>query len=675
MPSASHSRSRRRARGSSAAGAKPTVGEAQRLRLLDQPRLQIVESCGVRPHSRLAPVNPTPGKPRAWPGAATGGTGPLAIEARGLVKRFDGALAVDGVDLAVPEGAIYGMLGPNGAGKTTTLRMLLGIIEPDSGERRVLGHANPQHIARAIGYLPEERGLYPVDEGLRGDRLHGRAARAAARRRAQARARAARSQRPRLRADRQIRQLSKGMAQQVQLLGTLVHEPRLVIFDEPFSGLDAINQGKLERLIRDLAAKGTTVIFSTHVIAHAERLCDSVAIIAGGKVPYAGSVDAARDRIRPQVRLETRHRDGPWRAALPADARREGSFWHFPLPESGVEPLLRALIEGDAGILSLSIERAGLHDAFVAIAGEAAAKALEAEAGAGAMSAERLPLLKAAYVIARRDFVAILFSRAFFFFLLGPLFPLAVGALAGGIGAARRQRRGQPADRHRHGSAPTSSDARRAAAACGRSSVGASRKWSCCDRLGPGESYDARAVLERREGSFAAVLGGTPAAPVLTAQPDRLQCVERPGRADRRRSSRHRRAPIPRSATQAVATSGASEQQRAAAHRAGRATAAVPADHAARRHGAVEPGRGEGQQGHRDPRRGDPDGRGVPRQAVRHARDLAGRHCGVDHADRRADRLVGHRGRVRRDDRLVEPAQPGRRAGLRSCCSGWSISR
>ena len=96
------------------------------------------------------------------------------------------------------------------------------------------------------------------------------------------------------------------MAQQVQLLGTLVHEPRLVVFDEPFSGLDAINQGKLERLIRSLAEKGTTVIFSTHVIAHAERLCDEVAIIAGGKVPFAGPVDAARDRIPAQVRLETR---------------------------------------------------------------------------------------------------------------------------------------------------------------------------------------------------------------------------------------------------------------------------------------------------------------------------------------------------------------------------------
>jgi ABC-2 type transport system ATP-binding protein len=179
--------------------------------------------------------------------------------------------------------------------------------------------------------------------------------------------------------DRQIRQLSKGMAQQVQLLGTLVHEPRLVVFDEPFSGLDALNQGKLERMIRALAAKGTTVIFSTHVIAHAERLCDEVAIIAGGKVPFAGPVDVARDRIRPQVRLETREQDGSWRAALPADARHEGSHWYFTLPESGIEPLLRALIEGEAGILSLSIERAGLHDAFVAIAGEAAARALEAE--------------------------------------------------------------------------------------------------------------------------------------------------------------------------------------------------------------------------------------------------------------------------------------------------------
>ncbi len=311
--------------------------------------------------------------------ASSVSTPPLAIEARGLVKRFDGFTAVDGVDLSVPEGAIYGILGPNGAGKTTTLRMLLGIIDPDAGYRRILGAERPHDVAHAIGYLPEERGLYPSMKAyeaiafigaLRGLPL------AEGRRRGR---QLLEEQGLGYAADRQIRQLSKGMAQQVQLLGTLVHEPRLLVFDEPFSGLDAINQGRLEGMIRGLAAKGTTVIFSTHVIAHAERLCDAVAIIAGGKVPFAGPVDVARDRIRPQVRLETRERDGPWRRALPADVRHEAKFWLFSLPDSGIEPLLRALIEGDAGILSLSIERAGLHDAFVAIAGEAAARALVEE--------------------------------------------------------------------------------------------------------------------------------------------------------------------------------------------------------------------------------------------------------------------------------------------------------
>ncbi len=315
--------------------------------------------------------------------ARNAGAPPLAIEARGLVKRFDGTLAVDGVDLSVPEGAIYGILGPNGAGKTTTLRMILGIIDPDSGVRKVLGHDRPQDIARLIGYLPEERGLYPSMKACDAIAFMG-ALRGLPLAIGRERGRAMMERHGLGHAvERQIRQLSKGMAQTVQLLGTLVHEPRLVVLDEPFSGLDAINQGKLEGLIRDLAAKGTTVIFSTHVIAHAERLCDDVAIIAGGKVPYAGSVDTARDRIPAQVRLETATRDGPWRAALPPGSRQEGNFWNFPLPESGIEPLLRALIEGNAGILSLSIERAGLHDAFVAIAGAAAARALGEDSAAG----------------------------------------------------------------------------------------------------------------------------------------------------------------------------------------------------------------------------------------------------------------------------------------------------
>ncbi len=317
----------------------------------------------------------------------------LALEARGLVKRFDGVAAVNGVDIAVPQGAIYGILGPNGAGKTTTLRMLLGIIDPDEGVRRVLGHEKPHEIGRMIGYLPEERGLYPTMKCVDAIAFMG-ALRGVPQPEGRRRGRELMEAHGLGHAaDKQIRMLSKGMAQTVQLLGTLVHRPRLVVLDEPFSGLDAINQGKLERMIRALADDGVTVIFSTHVIHHAERLCEGVAIIAGGKVPYAGSVDEARDRIPAQVKLETKAGDGAWRSALPADARHEAKtatggeashFWYFPLPSTGVETLLRALIEGGAGILSLSIERAGLHDAFVEIAGEAAAKAMEADAAGAA---------------------------------------------------------------------------------------------------------------------------------------------------------------------------------------------------------------------------------------------------------------------------------------------------
>jgi ABC-2 type transport system ATP-binding protein len=300
-----------------------------------------------------------------------------AIEARGLVKIFDGFRAVDGVDLNVPQGSIYGILGPNGAGKTTTLRMLLGIIDPDDGVRTLLGSDRPLSQSKLVGYLPEERGLYQsmraVDTIAFMGALRGLPLKLGVERGRELLEQAGLGEA----ADRQIRQLSKGMAQTVQLMGTIVHEPKLIVLDEPFSGLDALNQAKLERLIRAQAEKGVTVIFSTHVIAHAERLCERIAIIAKGKVSFDGLVSEARDRLRPQVHLETETLDGPWRAAIPADCAPQGNWWHFTLPETGVEPLLKGLIEGKAGIRSLSIERPGLHDAFVAIAGEAAAAEMD----------------------------------------------------------------------------------------------------------------------------------------------------------------------------------------------------------------------------------------------------------------------------------------------------------
>ncbi|WP_394998960.1 ABC transporter ATP-binding protein [Sphingomonas sp.] len=301
----------------------------------------------------------------------------FALEAHDLVKDFGDKRAVDGVSLAVPAGAIYGILGPNGAGKTTTLRIMLGIIDPSSGSASLLGHKRPLEAARQVGYLPEERGLYPSMHAADAIAFMG-ALRGLALREGRRRGRALLEEHGLgAWADKPIRNLSKGMAQTVQLLGTLVHKPRLIVLDEPFSGLDAINQGKLEALIRREAAQGTTIVFSTHVIAHAERLCERVAIIAEGKVAFEGAVDEARDRLRPIVRLRTRSPDGPWRAALPANARNDGGEWTFELPPSGPEPLLRALLDGGAGIETLAIERPGLHDAFVAIAGEAAARAMD----------------------------------------------------------------------------------------------------------------------------------------------------------------------------------------------------------------------------------------------------------------------------------------------------------
>ena len=294
---------------------------------------------------------------------------PYAVEGHGLVKRFGDFRAVDGIDIAVPAGSIYGVLGPNGAGKTTLLRMLLGIIDPDEGRRSLLGASEPLKQARSIGYLPEERGLYPAMKALDAIAFMG-ALRGLPLREGRKRGRELMEGHGLGDAiDKPVRALSKGMAQTVQLLGTIVHGPRLIVLDEPFSGLDAINQGKLEALIRRQAAQGVTILFSTHVIAHAERLCERIAIVAAGRIRFEGSVSAARDRLRPQVRLETRRSDGPWRAALPPDVLAQDNVWTFPLPDSGVEPLLKALVDGEAGIESLSIERPGLHDAFVAIAG------------------------------------------------------------------------------------------------------------------------------------------------------------------------------------------------------------------------------------------------------------------------------------------------------------------
>lgn len=293
-----------------------------------------------------------------------------AVSAEGLVKRFGDRRVVDGVDLAVPTGAIYGVLGPNGAGKTTSLRMLLGVIEPDEGQRTLLGEKHPRDASDRVGYLPEERGLYPAMKAreavafmgaLRGLPLRTGRARAAELLEAAGLGHAV---------DTKIRKLSKGMAQLVQLLGSVVHRPDLLVLDEPFSGLDPVNQEKLEALIVGERDRGATILFSTHVMAHAERLCDRLAIIAGGKRRFEGTVDDARAMLPSRVHYLPQRPDPVVRALLPADATPEGSGWRFELPRQGIEPLLVRLINAGHGIAGLTIERPSLHEAFVRIVGE-----------------------------------------------------------------------------------------------------------------------------------------------------------------------------------------------------------------------------------------------------------------------------------------------------------------
>jgi len=301
-------------------------------------------------------------------------TSELAVSASGLVKMFGERRVVDGVDIAVPKGLIYGVLGPNGAGKTTTLRMLLGIIEPDEGQRMLLGRTAPREASDQVGYLPEERGLYPGMKAreaiafmgaLRGLPWKTGRKRAAELMEAAGLGHAV---------DLKIRKLSKGMAQLVQLLGSVVHSPELLVLDEPFSGLDPVNQERLEKLIVAQRDRGATILFSTHVMAHAERLCDRLSIIAGGKVRFEGTVAQARGML-PLRAHYTPHRPGEGlRELLPADAERENGSWRFTVPPEGIETLLVRLIDAGFGISGLSIERPGLHDAFVRIVG---AEALE----------------------------------------------------------------------------------------------------------------------------------------------------------------------------------------------------------------------------------------------------------------------------------------------------------
>ncbi|APZ99789.1 ABC transporter ATP-binding protein [Sphingopyxis sp. QXT-31] len=292
----------------------------------------------------------------------------LAVEATGLTKYFETYKAVDQVSLQVPAGSIYGVLGPNGAGKTTSLRMTLGIIDPDAGSSRLLGGHKPQSVRHRIGYLPEERGLYPGMKAREAIAFMG-ALRgldwAEGRRRAATFMTELGLERV---IDSKIRKMSKGMAQMIQLIGSIVHAPDLIVLDEPFSGLDPVNQERLEMLVKRERDRGATILFSTHVMAHAERLCDRLAIIARSQRRFEGTVDDARALLPMQVRYTPRDASRDAVAAmLPAGAEPRGEAWHFAIEDADVEPLLARITASGLGVTGLSISRPALHDAFVHI--------------------------------------------------------------------------------------------------------------------------------------------------------------------------------------------------------------------------------------------------------------------------------------------------------------------
>ena len=226
-----------------------------------------------------------------------------ALELREVTKTYGAFTAVDRLSLTVPPGCVYGFLGPNGAGKTTSIRMILEIIRPTTGTITVLGSPSALAVRQRIGYLPEEKGLYKkmrawsviayfaTLKGLSGS---------AAKRRAYELL-----ERYGLKdfAEARTEALSKGMGQKVQVLAAVAHDPEFVILDEPFSGLDPVNQTVMEDIITDLRSRGRTVIFSTHVMAHAERLCDRLVIIARGRSLFDGTPAEARRTLPRRVRL------------------------------------------------------------------------------------------------------------------------------------------------------------------------------------------------------------------------------------------------------------------------------------------------------------------------------------------------------------------------------------
>jgi ABC-type multidrug transport system ATPase subunit len=301
----------------------------------------------------------------------------LAIQTEGLTKRLGDAAVVDRLDLAVPRGSVYGFLGPNGSGKTTTIRMLLGLIWPTAGSYRVLGEAMPGANAKVlpqVGALIEGPAFYPwltgrqnlkrIDAaGLDGQRKT-RAARIA-----DALTRVGLS----AAANKRFRAYSLGMKQRLGLAAALLRPRSLLILDEPTNGMDPQGTREIRNLVRELAAEGSTVFLSSHLLSEVEQLCTHVGIISVGKMVAQGSVEELRGRGEAMLRVETD--DAPGAATVLDRLGLEaitvtGEVVSAQLDGQRPEECTRELVMAGVGVRSLTTDRRSLEDAFVALTGE-----------------------------------------------------------------------------------------------------------------------------------------------------------------------------------------------------------------------------------------------------------------------------------------------------------------
>lgn len=297
-----------------------------------------------------------------------------AVELEQVTKTFTGHKAVDELSLAVPKGCVYGFIGPNGSGKTTTLRMIMSIFRPDRGRIRVFGDERLDVCTDRIGYLPEERGLYKkmkVRDVLRfyGDLKNGHDVEREVERWL---AKLGLSEW----AGKKVDALSKGMSQKVQFIAAVVARPELVILDEPFSGLDPVNAEVLKDAILELRAGGTTVIFSTHDMAVAERMCDYIFMIFKGRKVLDGTLAAIQDRYGTDT-IRVRIDGDPVILRQIPEVERVNDFGKLQevRTRNGCDTQrILAAIMAQARVRHFELARPSLHDIFIRIAGPEAAE-------------------------------------------------------------------------------------------------------------------------------------------------------------------------------------------------------------------------------------------------------------------------------------------------------------